>query len=91
MPLTYRDRSKSGTQWDVMSGGLVIGSINKGALSLSANHETPWTWHFGLHVAPREFVMHGASATLDEAKTDMERNWQQWLSAAKLRHDAQTA
>jgi len=84
MPLTYRNRGSGGTQWDVLSGELVIGNINKGALSLSASQDTPWTWHFALHVAPPGFVMHGASATLNEAKADMERNWQRWLAAAKL-------
>jgi len=41
MALTYRDRGTSGTQWDVLSGELVIDGINKGALSLAADRETP--------------------------------------------------
>lgn len=61
MPLTYRDRHSTSTQLDVLSGALVIGSINKGSLSLSASRETPWAWHFRVHVAPLGFVMHGVS------------------------------
>jgi len=53
-------------------------------LSLAADRETPWTWHFRLHVAPPGFVMHGVSATLDDAKAAMESNWQRWLEAAGL-------
>jgi hypothetical protein len=85
MPLTYRDKGSSGTQWDVLSGELVIGNINKGALSLAADRDTPWSWHFRLHVAPPGFVMHGVSVTLDAAQADMERNWQRWLEATGLR------
>jgi hypothetical protein len=85
MPLTYRDRGASGTQWDVLSGELVIGNINKGALSLAADRDTPWSWHFRLHVAPQGFIMHGVSVTLDDAKVAMERNWQRWLAEANLR------
>jgi hypothetical protein len=86
MPLTYRDRQTTGTQLDVLAGELTIGSIHKGTLSLSANRETPWAWHFRLHVAPPGFVMHGFTATLEEAKADMERNWQLWIKSAGL-HD----
>jgi hypothetical protein len=84
MPLTYRDRQSTSTHFDVLSGDLVIGSINKGSLSLSASRETPWSWHFELHVCPPGFVMHGFARSLDEAKADMERNWQRWLDAARL-------
>jgi hypothetical protein len=84
MRLTYLDRGSSGTQWDVLWGGLVIGSIGKGALSLAADRETPWTWHFRLRVARPGFVMHGVSVTLDDAKVAMERNWQRWPEAAGL-------
>jgi hypothetical protein len=85
MPLTYRDRQSTGTQWDVLSGELVIGGIVKGSLSLAADRDTPWAWHFRLHVAPPGFAMHGVAVTLDEAKADMESNWQLWVTAAGLR------
>ena len=85
MPLTYRDRGTTGTQWDVLSGELVIGNINKGSLSLAADRDTPWSWHFRLHVAPIGFVMHGVAVTLDDAKADMERNWRRWIESAGLR------
>jgi hypothetical protein len=84
MPLTYRDRQTTGTQLDVLSGELRIGSISKGSLSLSASRETPWSWGFAVHVAPPGFVMHGFTATLEQAKADMERNWQLWLTVAGL-------
>jgi hypothetical protein len=61
-----------------------MGRVSGDALSL-ADREMPWAWHFRLHVAPPGFVMHGVSVTLDEAKADIERNWQRWLSAAGRR------
>lgn len=84
MILTFRPRQATGTHFDVLSGELVIGGISKGSLSLSASRDTPWSWHFALHVAPPGFEHHGFTATLDEAKANMERNWQLWLTVARL-------
>lgn len=85
MSLQYRAKGDAGTEWDVFSGDLRIGSISKGSLSLSASRETPWGWHFALHVAPPGFEHHGFARTFDEAKAAVERNWQAWMSAAGLR------
>ena len=84
MSLTYRDRQSTGTYLDVLSGDLVIGTINKGVLSLAINRETPWAWHFALNVAPRGFQMHSFAPALEKAKADMERNWQLWIDAARV-------
>jgi hypothetical protein len=83
--LQYRTKGDTQTQWDVFSGQLRIGSIHKGSLSLSANRETPWAWHFALHVAPPGFEHHGFARTFEEAQAAVARSWQLWIDAAGLR------
>jgi hypothetical protein len=83
--LRYQSTNDIGTSFDVLSGELRIGHISKGAMSLAASREEPWSWGFALHVAPPGFVMHGSAATLEEAQEAMERNWALWLTVAGLR------
>ena len=84
MSLTYLDRgeAKSGTQWEVVSGRLAIGSIRKNTLSVVANRRVTWEWTLSVLAAPPGFEHHGRSETLEQAK---ERNWRMWCEAAGLK------
>lgn len=84
MRLQYRAKGGANIEWEVFSGTLRIGGIHKGTLSLGANRETPWAWHFQLHIAPSGFEHHGFAPTFEEAQEAVERNWALWLSAAGL-------
>jgi hypothetical protein len=42
MPLVYRDRGTSGTQLDVMSGSLVVGTVYKAVTSVTAGQIATW-------------------------------------------------
>jgi len=84
MSLTYRDRGTSGTQWEVVTGNLVIGSIRKNTPSLMANKQPAWDWTLNVSAAPPGFLHHGRSDTLEEAKAQLERNWRAWLDGAGL-------
>jgi hypothetical protein len=84
MPLTFRRTSrKSEMRFAVFSHELEIGTIYKELLS--GNVPPSWSWH--LHVDGPQHITpsHGSAGTLDEAKAELERNWQAWLALAGLR------
>jgi hypothetical protein len=82
MPITYRDRGISGTQLDVLSGDLVIGTVYK--ISAGAGRVERWSWTFTITAAPAGFAHRGNAQSLDEAKLGIERNWKDWMKAAGL-------
>ena len=75
MPLNYRDRRTSGTQLDIMSGKVVVGSMWKAALSVTAGQAVRWHWTF--HSGPTTAAAHGAPDSLDDG-TQMEKPSKQW-------------
>lgn len=84
LSLVYLDKGTSGTQLAVMSGELAIGFISKGVLSVVAGRAVCWHWTLYLSAAPRGFQHHGNADTLEEAKAQVEKNWQLWCAAAGL-------
>ena len=91
MPLIFRDKgaSKSGTQFEAVSGALCIGYVGKEVLSSTAGREQQWRWTLYIgSAAPPVLERHGHTSSSDEAKAALERNWQTWLKAAGLRDDA---
>jgi hypothetical protein len=82
MPLTYRDRGTSGAQFDIVSGQVVVGSLWKAALSVTAGQAVRWHWTF--HPGPTEDA-HGAADSPDDAKARIEELWTAWLEAAGLK------
>ena len=87
MALWYRDKELSGTQFEIMSHDLCIGHISKNIFT--GHKDAFWRWTFGLSARPPGFAILGRADTLEEAKVDVERNWQLWLAAAGL-NDAGT-
>jgi hypothetical protein len=87
MPLTYLDRGSSGTQANIVSGTVVVGSLWKAVLSVTARQEARWrwSWHAGPASGPQA---DGTADTIEEAKAQLERQWQQWLKAAGLEEKA---
>jgi hypothetical protein len=86
MPLVYRDRgeAKSGTQLDVMSGIVVVCSLRKNSLSGLAKIER-WNWSWRIKTEqPPGWAIHGSADTKAQATEFIERQWQEWLSAAGL-------
>ena len=84
MVLIYRDRGSSGTQLEVVSGSLVIGHVRKLVLSVVANKEARWGWHFSLTCGPPGLQHHGHADTLEHAKAAFGRNWKAWVEAAGI-------
>ena len=83
MPLTYRDRGSSGTQLDFMSGTAVVCSLWKTVLSVTVGQEARWNWTW--YGGPASGLQqHGTADTIEEAKAQIERRWQEWLEAAEL-------
>lgn len=85
MSLSYRDKSTTGTQLEVISGTLVVGSLRKDVLSAVAGHGLIWRWTLFVSTQPPGFQHHGIADTCDQAKGDMERNWLMWVKAAGLK------
>jgi hypothetical protein len=81
MPLIYRDRHSSGTQFDIVSGEVVIGNLWKAILSVTAGQAVYWHWTF--HSGPTD-KPHGAADSLDDAKAMIEELWAEWLKVAGL-------
>jgi hypothetical protein len=84
MPLTYRDRGTSGTQLDIVSGDLVIGTLWKAALSATAAGTVNWRWTFHITAGPPGFEHHGNAADITIARCMVEESWEAWLRAAGL-------
>ena len=84
MPLTYRNRGTSGTQLDIVSGDLVIGSLWKGVLSAMTGGAVDWRWTFHITAGPPGFQHHGSAADMTIAKCVIEENWTAWLKTAGL-------
>ena len=83
MPLSCRDRGSRGTQLDIWSGGVVVGKLWKTVSSVTAGQEPRWNWSWqgGPSKGPEQ---HGTADTIDDAKSQLERQWQEWLLAAGL-------
>lgn len=84
MPLSYRDKGTSGTQLEVISGTLVIGSVRKEVLSAAAGQGMLWRWTLYVSAAPPGFQHHGMADTCDQAKAELESSWMMWVQAARL-------
>ena len=86
MPLTYRDRGTSGTQFDIVSGIVVVGSLWKAVLSVSAGQGTYWCWTWSAGPKASQ-VRQGAASTIHVAKTAIEERWAllAGTAAARLR------
>jgi hypothetical protein len=82
MPLKYRDRGTTGTQEDVLTGDLPIGVIRRA--SDIGGDAVYWSWNLSVLSAPPDFQPHGRAVSFEDAKADLERNWQLWLEAAAL-------
>ena len=81
MPLTYRDARSSGTQFEVMSGALIVCTLWKGD---SAVTEGPDQWRWVFHLGPGGAHMHGVAQTADDAKRLLEQQWRAWLQMIGL-------
>lgn len=84
-PLTLRHASKrsSGTwspdDWDVMSGGRVVGRIFRPGAGVPPDR--PWMWTItGAIVAPA-LPNHGFAETKEEAKTAFAAIWRAWVAS----------
>jgi hypothetical protein len=83
--LEFRDKGTSGTQFDALSGGVIVASVYKTAPSVIA--EQVWHWTFRMSAGPPGFQPHGTAPTFDEAQTAVESQWACWLTTAGLRRD----
>ena len=75
--------------YDVMSGSMPVGRIYRRP---SAGPDTPqWAWSItGVKDGPSAMVLGGAKHTLDEAKAELAKNWQEWLAWATLLEERKT-
>ena len=83
--LEFRDKGTSATQFAVMSGEVVIASLYKGTLSVTAGQAIVWNWSFKTTEGPPGFQQHGSASSFEEAKAAIEERWALWLDAAGLR------
>lgn len=82
MPLTYRDRGDSGTQFEIISGTALVGNLWKAVLSGTADQQRwCWSWSAGPVSEPRQY---GRADNIEEAKAILELQWLTWLKAAGL-------
>ena len=88
MALTYRDRGTSGTQLDVLCGDIVIANVYKATAALTVGGVVYWNWTFYFTARPPGFELHGRAASREIACLAVERNWEAWLKAARLRDEA---
>jgi len=83
MPLIYRDKGISGTQFDVLSHQLRIAHVGKDLMT--AFQAVRWSWNFSIgNAVPRGFPHHGTAETFEEAKAIVDAAWETWLTAAGL-------
>ena len=85
MPLTYRDRGSSGTQLDIVSGDLVIGTVWKATLSVTAGQAVEWRWTFRITAGPIGFQHHGIADDLATAKAAIDTDLARVASGGKTR------
>ena len=83
MTLTYRDRGTSGTQLDVMSGGVAVCSLRKNVLS-GLVRDVRWEWTWRLENGPPGWRKHDSAQTIEVAQSIIEQQWLAWLEAAGL-------
>ena len=84
MPFEFRDRRSSRTQFDALSGGVIIATIYRTAQSVMATEQV-WHWSFKTTHGPRGFMQHGTAEVTREAQAAVEAQWSRWLAAAGLR------
>lgn len=86
MALMYHDKgaSKSGTQFDVLSGQLRIGYVGKEMLSAVTSHAGQWRWTLYVGAAPPGLERHGHADSCEGAKLAIENSWRAWLEATGL-------
>ena len=83
--LEFRDKGTSATQFAVMSGDVVIATVSKGTLSVTAGQAVFWRWTFHMTAGPPGFEQHGTATSFEEAQAAVEAQWTRWLDAARLR------
>lgn len=72
----------SETQFDLISGQLVVGHVSKDVLS---GNQVAWRWGLTNVDGPATvFRKHGYAENLELAKAEVELNWQVWLELARL-------
>ena len=84
MALTFRDNGTSGRQIEVRSQDVPVGHIGKEMFGQLAGSGARWRWHLKMPSGAWGFASDGEANTVDEAKGQVEDNWQAWLSAAGL-------
>ena len=84
MTLIYRDRGTSGTQLDVISGGVVVCSLWKRLLPGISPDASVWSWTWRIERGPDGWRMHGRAQTKESAQAELEQQWRAWLEAAGL-------
>ena len=83
-PLRYIERGRFRTRWEVVSGGIVIGSISQNILSRVLPNLLIWTWTLRVPQEPLGFQHQGQANTFEDAKAKLESMWAMWLEAAGL-------
>jgi hypothetical protein len=72
--------------YTVFSGEWAIGRIYEDRGALPALR---WFWAlYGPHAGPHVMRKDARAALLEDAKTDLNRNWERWLAWAELRASA---
>jgi hypothetical protein len=84
MTLSYRDKGTTGTQLEVITGSIVIGSLRKESLSAVAGLAMLWRWTLYVSAAPQGMHHHGSADSREQAQADIERHWTMWVKAAGL-------
>jgi hypothetical protein len=92
MPLTFHlnlDSAPAGRQTDylVISGELHVSRIYKRDSADGANSQWLWAINGVQRAAPDVMCLAGIAAALDEAKAELQENWEKWLAWANLRED----
>jgi hypothetical protein len=88
MPLTLRPNADSAparrkTDHLVMSGKMRVGRIYKRESASSSKAQ--WLWAInGVQHAPEVMRLAGMTASLEEAKAELQENWEKWLVWANL-------
>ena len=81
MALVLRKQETDREDYDVLSGRMVVGLISQQA-------SAEWVWSItGLHASPGIIVSVGRMPTLEEAKEEMQKNWDRWLQWAQLHEE----
>lgn len=83
MPLVYRDRGTSGTQFDIISGAAIVGNLWKAVTSVTSGGQVHWAWSWSAGPAsgPRQ---HGTANSKEVVMARIEEQWRAWLQAAGL-------